>query len=193
MKNLDKIIGLCYFLIAVTAISFVIYKYNSIFNSYSFDADPSKWGQIGDYFGGLLNPIISFTTLIFLIKAYYSQRQELEETKAALEATAEYNRKQTQLMDISKTIQQLSTKVDITYKQIGSLQDEINRAEACKINQGDGFGFYFHSNDGRMLIGNDLNDYISDTMKILNSKINNLNEMLNMIDTIGENEIKEQR
>ncbi|MGU5759638.1 hypothetical protein [Aeromonas hydrophila] len=191
MKSLDKIIGLIYFLIAVVAISCVIYKYHSIFKHYSFKADPSTWGQIGDYFGGLLNPIISFTTLIFLIKAYYSQRQELEETKAALEATAEYNRKQTKLMVMSKTIQQLSTKVDITYKQIGSLQDEINRAEACKRNQGDGFGYYFHSNDGRQLIGTDLNNYISDTMEILNSKINNLNEMLNMIDAIDEKEINE--
>lgn len=37
--------------------------------------------------GGLLNPVISFVALYYLIKAYATQKQELSETKDVLEKT----------------------------------------------------------------------------------------------------------
>lgn len=185
MKKLDKIIGLLYFLIAVAAILCVIYKYHSIFKHYSFNADPSKWGQIGDYFGGLLNPIISFTTLIFLIKAYYSQRQELEDTKIALRETAEYNRKQTSLMDISIKISQLNAHIDISHKEMGYIQDEINRAEACKYKQSNGFGHYFYTRDGNRLDGSKLNDYISQLIKELQKETSELKKTMDKIRSLS--------
>lgn len=37
--------------------------------------DPAVWGQLGDYFGGLLNPMLSFISLVLLIKSLTLQNQ----------------------------------------------------------------------------------------------------------------------
>jgi len=45
------------------------------------------WGQFGDYFGGILNPIISAAAFYWLASSILLQKQELVETRAALEDT----------------------------------------------------------------------------------------------------------
>lgn len=53
---------------AITAVVFIAtvgsYIYN--FRGHSISDDPAQWGQVGDYFGGILNPIISLISLIVL-------------------------------------------------------------------------------------------------------------------------------
>lgn len=63
-----------------------------IFNlqDYPFSKSPGDWGTIGDYFGGLINPLTSIIALYFLIKAYLSQKEELSATKIALEDSAKH-------------------------------------------------------------------------------------------------------
>ncbi|KPX12908.1 hypothetical protein ALQ08_200169 [Pseudomonas syringae pv. delphinii] len=63
-----------------------------IFNlhDYPFSKSPGDWGTIGDYFGGLINPLTSLIALYFLIKAYLSQKEELSATKSALEESAKH-------------------------------------------------------------------------------------------------------
>lgn len=51
-------------------------------------------GQIGDFFGGILNPLIAFLALIWIAKGVKMQKQELEETKKALEESARAQHKQ---------------------------------------------------------------------------------------------------
>lgn len=41
-------------------------------------------GQLGDYFGGMLNPIVGIISVILLWLAYSAQKNELEKTSAAL-------------------------------------------------------------------------------------------------------------
>jgi hypothetical protein len=41
-------------------------------------------GQMGDYFGGMLNPIVGIISVILLWLAYSAQKSELEKTSAAL-------------------------------------------------------------------------------------------------------------
>lgn len=36
---------------------------------YGFSHDPAVWGQLGDYVGGLLNPILSFISVVLLIRS----------------------------------------------------------------------------------------------------------------------------
>ncbi|MBC3456912.1 hypothetical protein [Pseudomonas mosselii] len=36
---------------------------------------PEQWGQLGDYFGGLLNPVLSFISLVLLIKSLTLQNE----------------------------------------------------------------------------------------------------------------------
>lgn len=101
--------------------------------------DPTNWGVLGDYIGGILNPAISLIALLYLMKTYETQKQELEETKIALEDTANYNKKisETQIAqrNISETAYDLQiklAKIEIKYKKIGGIYNEINLALTCK-------------------------------------------------------------
>jgi hypothetical protein len=47
-----------------------------------------KWGQFGDYVGGILNPIFSFLTVLLLVGTAQHSREELDVSRK------EYNRKQ---------------------------------------------------------------------------------------------------
>lgn len=51
-------------------------------------------GQIGDFIGGILNPLIAFLALIWIAKGVKMQKQELEETKRALTDSAQAQKTQ---------------------------------------------------------------------------------------------------
>ncbi|MFK3907929.1 hypothetical protein ACI2KD_07650 [Pseudomonas monteilii] len=53
-----------------------IYLYNF---SYGFSGERDHWGQFGDYFGGLTNPLLSFAALIIAIKTAMHSNQVLSE------------------------------------------------------------------------------------------------------------------
>ncbi len=42
--------------------------------------DPQAWGQVGDYFGGLINPILNLLVLVVLLKTYQHQIEQKHET-----------------------------------------------------------------------------------------------------------------
>lgn len=63
---------------------FPIYTYWESFGDRDRSTNPEQWGQLGDYIGGLLNPIIALATLISVLYAIFLQKQELGETKSAL-------------------------------------------------------------------------------------------------------------
>lgn len=49
-------------------------------------SNPDAWGQFGDYFGGVLNPIFGLGGFIALLFTLYHQREELEKTTKHFEA-----------------------------------------------------------------------------------------------------------
>jgi Putative phage abortive infection protein len=51
-------------------------------NALNFREAPA-WGQIGDFFGGVMNPIIAFCTLIVAALVWRLQKMELKETRDA--------------------------------------------------------------------------------------------------------------
>lgn len=50
--------------------------------------DAEKWGQFGDFIGGLLNPIVAFAAFYWLTQSVKIQKLELYETKKALQDAA---------------------------------------------------------------------------------------------------------
>ena len=42
---------------------------------YRISSDTAVWGALGDYFGGVLNPILSFISIILLISSLTLQRE----------------------------------------------------------------------------------------------------------------------
>ncbi len=95
--------------IVVVAASYILN-----FSSHGVSSSPADWGALGDYFGGVLNPLISIFTMFFLIKTYQTQRKELEESEIL-------NREQMK-------IQVLQAKISSSYELIAVYRHELDRA-----------------------------------------------------------------
>jgi uncharacterized membrane protein len=69
--------------LAVVTISFYFWY----FKDQPISADPEPWGQLGDYLGGVLNPIFSFLALVGLLLTLYVQSRELKLSREALKVS----------------------------------------------------------------------------------------------------------
>lgn len=66
------IIGAAVTMMAVFAFYIIKFRLNL---GYGFSDDSAVWGQFGDYMGGSLNPILSFISIVLLIKSLGLQNQ----------------------------------------------------------------------------------------------------------------------
>jgi len=67
MKRIIKpILVILFIILVIIIITIPIYKFYDSFSETVISKDISKWGNFGDYFGGILNPIISFLSLLIL-------------------------------------------------------------------------------------------------------------------------------
>lgn len=81
----------------------IAYVLAMIFFKNGISQDPADWGALGDYFGGLMNPIISFATLMVAFAVWKQQKEELRQTKEALEdqaKTASQQRREQRFFDL---------------------------------------------------------------------------------------------
>lgn len=87
-------------------IAFVFISCLIIIGLYSYQfgiglwSTPEKWGQLGDFFGGVLNPVIGFVTLILLLVTITQNQKALEYNSQELELT------RNELSDSKKALQQ---------------------------------------------------------------------------------------
>jgi uncharacterized membrane protein len=80
-KNIIKILMSLIGLAAIGgAISIILYR--TYFDG-AIEADNVKWGTFGDYFGGTLNPILSFLALIAVLLTIALQRKEMSDSSQA--------------------------------------------------------------------------------------------------------------
>lgn len=68
--------------IVIVLLSYVLKFYYSL--GYVVSDDTEVWGQLGDYAGGLLNPILSFIALVLLIKSLTLQNDTNESLRSEL-------------------------------------------------------------------------------------------------------------
>jgi hypothetical protein len=71
-------------LIVGAVLLFAAFAYRANFEG-PLSNDQGVWGQFGDFFAGILNPLISFLTLLVASKVWQLQQRELRETKKTLE------------------------------------------------------------------------------------------------------------
>jgi len=108
--------------------------YLSQFHSFPWSQNPSDWGTIGDYFGGILNPLVSAMALFFLIKAYITQKEELRETRRVLEETEKSNKKLSDSQEKLVAIQYLMSIINCDYQKIEYLHKELSRCTDAIVN-----------------------------------------------------------
>ncbi len=96
-NHLDWWLFLVPLLMAGLAILFYVWTFRHL----PHNQDPGAWGTFGDYFGGLLNPVVSTLTLFVAIavwklqkEAIQLQRSELEETRTILAEQAQTARQE---------------------------------------------------------------------------------------------------
>ncbi|MCY4026057.1 MAG: hypothetical protein OXH75_07045 [Acidobacteria bacterium] len=70
--------------VAILILLISIYPYVATFGR-ALSAHPSRWGQFGDYIGGVLNPSISLLALLALLYAIHVQSRELGNSTRELE------------------------------------------------------------------------------------------------------------
>lgn len=80
--------------IAVSVLSLLLLAYTAAFIKNGWSKSPEAWGQLGDYIGGLLNPLIAFFALLGLVKSVTIQRRTLQSTTDGLHAQLAVQRKQ---------------------------------------------------------------------------------------------------
>lgn len=75
-------------LIAIVSIVVVVGVYLYYFNNQAVLIDTEPWGQFGDFFGGTLNPIFGFLSMMALLAALVIQGRELKVSSEELRNSA---------------------------------------------------------------------------------------------------------
>lgn len=100
----------------------LLVAYGLTFSQLPVNGNPSAWGTFGDYMGGLLNPIISLFTLIVAVRVWTLQKNELLETRKAVEEqgkTAEQQRQEQRFFDLLNVYYRTVENVSFTRREIG--------------------------------------------------------------------------
>lgn len=106
-KTLGSLIVTVYVIGAFALIAYVVFF--AFIHQTGISRDPGDWGTLGDYFGGLLNPVVSFATLVVAYAVWKQQKEELKATKEALEEqakTAEQQRQEQRFFDLLRVYTQ---------------------------------------------------------------------------------------
>ncbi len=88
----------------------------------------SDWGQFGDCFGGVLNPLVAFFAFYWLTRSVLLQKEELMETRQALQDASisqaqqsDYARTSVRVAALNALINSILMEVQIERQQIHSL------------------------------------------------------------------------
>ena len=76
--------------------------------------DVGQWGSVGDYFGGLLNPILAFLSFIGVLWTLKMSREELFETRKVMNEQLK-----------TQTLQQFENNFYQLFSQLNVLQDDL--------------------------------------------------------------------
>jgi len=68
----------------VAAICLYFWTFCAFKDCHAFVSDEEKWGQAGDFFGGVLNPFFTFVGLFFVIKTIQQNQQALLQNERQL-------------------------------------------------------------------------------------------------------------
>ncbi len=82
---INRYIVVAIMLIALVCLSYVLNFYYKL--GYVVSNEPEAWGQLGDFIGGLINPILSFMSFVFIIKSLNLQNEANVELREEVKNT----------------------------------------------------------------------------------------------------------
>lgn len=83
-------------------------------------------GSIGDFFGGVMNPIIALLALVWLVKGVSLQQTELAHTRKALEASEKHQANQVKISAMTALISTIIDEQAKLREHAKSLEPELN-------------------------------------------------------------------
>lgn len=86
-------------------------------------SNAEKWGQFGDYVGGILNPLMAFLAFYWLTQSVLIQKQELMDTKKALQESSQAQLKQEIHAGKTSRINALNSLLNSYNNDISNLRD----------------------------------------------------------------------
>lgn len=86
--------------------------------------DASKWGEFGDFFGGILNPLVAFAAFYWLTKSVKLQKTELEAARKILADTSKAQNEAAQAQAKAAELNEMLLKVSILNTLAKSAHDE---------------------------------------------------------------------
>jgi hypothetical protein len=98
-----------------------------IYAGQSVSDNTSDWGTFGDFVGGTLNPLIAFFAFYWLTKSIRIQKQELSETKKALQDSSESQKDQAELTFRTLKVQALNSQLEYINTRILTERAYINQ------------------------------------------------------------------
>lgn len=104
-----------------------------LFNKNSISESPASWGVTGDFFGGILNPVVAYFAFYWLTKSVRLQKEELLETRNSLDEATLAQRDQANYANTSVRLDALSTLTNSIMSEVEAqrmqLQFLINQLE----------------------------------------------------------------
>lgn len=91
-NNIKRAKILAFSLIALVPGIYLVWFY--FFNQQIISTDSSNWGAFGDFFGGVLNPLIALLAFYWLTQSVLIQKTELSETQKVLKETEKAQKEQ---------------------------------------------------------------------------------------------------
>jgi hypothetical protein len=103
-------------------------------NGRTLSTETGAWGEFGDFVGGFLNPLLAFFAFFWLTQSVKLQKEELQETRAAIEAStaaqeeqARHARTTARVAALTAVINAISAEVQMQRTQAQFLVDQISR------------------------------------------------------------------
>jgi hypothetical protein len=98
--------------------------------------DAAVWGQLGDYFGGLLNPMLSFISLVLLIKSLTLQNQANQDLRDEINNTRKSEKLRSFEVQLFNMIDSQRTALDafkLEFEENGTLVKKYGAEAIIKI------------------------------------------------------------
>lgn len=103
------------------------------YNGAILSISSGDWGTLGDFLGGTLNPIIAFSAFYWLTKSVRFQREELAETRSALQESSEAQAKQVRLAALTALTSSIMTEVETQRSQITFFCEQFRDGEPAGV------------------------------------------------------------
>ncbi|NRF14118.1 hypothetical protein [Vibrio coralliilyticus] len=128
-KHLLSLIIIFTTLIIISIVSFYAFHFQEL----EISTDPEKWGPFGDFFGGVLNPILAFFSFLALLYTIHIQQNELELTREELKSsvsaqkdTATFAKNQNEISERQIKEMEINEKKNDIYKIISTIDKKVS-------------------------------------------------------------------